>query len=115
MFSFTMHYSDSFFSARYTDTKCTVASAPLTQSLACSNAQTNDYASGVGYCSKDPSVIPVPGTDFTTEMYVGPFLLLCVHFFSNTRVPSCAVISAPPALARPLTSSTPSSPTRCAF
>jgi len=38
------------------------------QSLACSNFQGNNHASGVGMCNKDPTVIPVPGAAFTTEV-----------------------------------------------
>lgn len=60
--------TDTMYATPYTDTKCTVVGLSYTQSLSCSNAQGNNYASGQGYCNKDPSVIPVPGANFTTEM-----------------------------------------------
>ena len=66
MFGFL--HTDTFFTTPFSDTKCTVPALAFTQSLACSNAQTNNYASGQGFCNKDPTVIPVPGADFTTEV-----------------------------------------------
>ena len=69
--NFLFSYADTFFTTPYTDTQCTVPGLAFTQSLACSNAQANNYASGQGFCNKDPTVIPVPGAAFTTEVNFG--------------------------------------------
>ena len=56
------------YTTQYTDTYCNNVVNTYQQTLVCKDSE-QGYASAVGYCGTDPSVIPLPTVgNFTTQM-----------------------------------------------
>ena len=56
------------YTTQYTDTYCNNVLNTYQQTLVCTEAE-QVFASAVGYCGTDPSVIPLPAVgNFTTQM-----------------------------------------------
>ena len=53
----------------FTDTECKVPVGSTTNSLGCRNT-VGRFRSAEGKCTSDDSRLPLPASNFTTEMYV---------------------------------------------
>ena len=62
------HHAGIAYTTTYMDTYCQNAQVTEQRSLECHATNNAAYQSAYGYCNQDPSVLPVPAGNFTTEM-----------------------------------------------